>query len=301
MRIMVLLVSTVLLCLCCGCGNVASHADASPPLPDAVAGSRCDPSQPFLNATLVPNVNSAGDDGTPRLSADELEMFFFSDRPGGAGVQDIYVAKRASRDDDFGTPMPIRELNTIGAEGGAFLASDNLTLYYHAGLSMLVAARPSRTAPFGTPATVDNIDGPQDDAEPYLTQNDQVIYFPSNRVTVGNYDIYRSIRDSSGTFGMPKPVTEINMTSAGESNPVVSTDGLTIYWGTNVADTSDIWVATRPSTSAAFAAPMRHGTLNTQSFDAPGWISADNCMIYIWSNRPNGIGRMDIWVAKRPL
>lgn len=296
---------SVLNVMLCGCGSVASHPDASQPVPDTSMGLRCDPSQPFLNPTLVPNINTTSDEFTPRLSADELEMFLSSNRPGGAGGPDFYLAKRASRDADFGVPEPIRELNTAGGEYGPFLSSDNLTLYYTNQRTgdIVVAMRPSRTESFGASAPVTVINSTADDSEPYLTQNDQVIYFPSSRI--GAYDIHRSTRDSSGTFGPATPISEINMSSAVDSSPVVSADGLTIYWATDkgVPGQAEIWVATRPSTSAAFVSPMRHGTLNQTStaYDSPGWVSSDNCVIYIVSNRASGVGGTDIWVAKRPL
>jgi Tol biopolymer transport system component len=306
MRLKALSVLTALECVYVGCGSVASNTDASLPLSDAPQtdaslGPRCNPSQPFLNPTAVPNVNSPSDDRTPRLSADELEMFFASNRSGNF---DLYVARRASREAEFGTPEPIGELNTMGFEYAPFLASDNLTLYYHPGPEIFVARRPSRTEPFSASAPVAGINGPQDESDPYIMQNDQLMYFTSNRNNV-SYDIYRSTRDISGTFSTPTPVTEINKDTSVEGSPVVAADGLTIYWATDmgVAGVAEIWVATRPSTSAAFTSPIRHGTLNpTQtSFDVPGWVSADNCVIYISSNRSSGVGGTDIWVARRAL
>jgi len=320
MRATVLSVLMVFGCVFVGCGGVAAQGDASPPSPDAPlpdapqadapqpdapAGPRCDPTQPFLNPTLVANVNSPDEDLIPRLSADELELFFASDRPGGAGGLDLYVARRATRDAEFGTPEPIRELNTSDAEYGPFLASDNLTLYYanrHT-LDIDVAMRPSRMLPFSASVPVAGVNTPPtDESEPYLAQNDQVLYFPSSRI--GNYDIHRSTRDASGAFGTPMPISEINMPSAVDANPVVASDGLTIYWTTDngISGRADTWIATRPSTATDFTAAMLHGTLNRPSSNtAPGWISTDGCIIYIYSNRPGGIGKTDIWVARRPM
>jgi Tol biopolymer transport system component len=43
---------------------------------------------------LGPSVNSAGDEFAPMLSADGRRLLFSSDRPGGAGGHDLYLAKR---------------------------------------------------------------------------------------------------------------------------------------------------------------------------------------------------------------
>ena len=43
---------------------------------------------------LGPVVNSAGFDGAPALSSGGTELYFFSDRPGGYGKNDLYVSTR---------------------------------------------------------------------------------------------------------------------------------------------------------------------------------------------------------------
>ena len=44
---------------------------------------------------LGPGVNTAGFDGAPSLSFDGTTLYFFSDRPGGSGGNDLYVTTRA--------------------------------------------------------------------------------------------------------------------------------------------------------------------------------------------------------------
>jgi len=50
-------------------------------------------------------VNSSSNDGLPCLSADGLSLFFASLRSGGLGGWDIWVARRATIDDDWGAPV----------------------------------------------------------------------------------------------------------------------------------------------------------------------------------------------------
>ncbi|NIM98071.1 MAG: hypothetical protein GTO24_08345, partial [candidate division Zixibacteria bacterium] len=42
---------------------------------------------------------------SPSISADGLELYFSSDRPGGYGLDDIYVMTRATTEDDWGEPV----------------------------------------------------------------------------------------------------------------------------------------------------------------------------------------------------
>ena len=50
---------------------------------------------------LGPGVNGPGIEGSPSISIDGHLLFFSSDRPGGQGSNDIYVARRADKSDDL--------------------------------------------------------------------------------------------------------------------------------------------------------------------------------------------------------
>ena len=44
---------------------------------------------------LGPTVNGTANDGAPALSRDGQSLFFYSNRPGGSGANDLYVTTRA--------------------------------------------------------------------------------------------------------------------------------------------------------------------------------------------------------------
>ena len=54
---------------------------------------------------LGPGINSAAIDAVPSVSADGLSLFLASMRPGGLGGFDLWVATRATTDDDWGVPV----------------------------------------------------------------------------------------------------------------------------------------------------------------------------------------------------
>jgi hypothetical protein len=199
----------------------------------------------------------------------------------------------------------IAELATAEDETGSYISDDNLTLFFHPPLHIAVAHRPTRDAAFGTPQLVDHVNSAistDDDAEPYLTQQDQVIYFPSNRKGgAGGFDLWRSARNADGSFATPVAVTELN-TTGHEDAPTPSADGLTMYWDVDGADgVYHIWTASRASTAVAFTNPQLNKELSSASHDQPGWISSDNCVFYFASDRVGGAGNLDIWIARRPL
>lgn len=79
---------------------------------DIWRAQRGDSTSPFGAPVLVPGVNSTSGDGSGVLSSDELEIFFASIRPGGKGSLDIYRATRSTKNDGFGTPTLVSELNS---------------------------------------------------------------------------------------------------------------------------------------------------------------------------------------------
>jgi Tol biopolymer transport system component len=74
-------------------------------------------------------LESTGDEYLPVVSADGLTVYFASNRPGGAGSFDIWTAHRSTLSDGFGTPVPVRELNTASTELPTWLSPDGCRLY----------------------------------------------------------------------------------------------------------------------------------------------------------------------------
>jgi hypothetical protein len=85
----------------------------------------------FSSPELAPGVNTADQDGHPNVRRDGLELFFFSNRPGGSGMADIYAATRASASDSWQTPVNLGpNVNSLFAETRPSLSWDGTTLYF---------------------------------------------------------------------------------------------------------------------------------------------------------------------------
>ena len=85
----------------------------------------------FLAPTLVPGVNSGWEEGQPNVSRDALEIFFYSNRPGTLGGNDIYSAVRSSAMESFATPFNLGpNVNSSAAETRPSLSWDGRTLYF---------------------------------------------------------------------------------------------------------------------------------------------------------------------------
>lgn len=84
----------------------------------------------FSNAKPL-NINTnTYDEFSPSVSADGNYLYFVSNRAGGKGGYDIWVAKRTGKD-TWSEPENLgRNVNTFGNETYPFIAADNKTLYF---------------------------------------------------------------------------------------------------------------------------------------------------------------------------
>ena len=266
--------------------------DAGPPL-DAketadASAPRCDPTAPFGEAVLVPELNSPSYDESARLTSDELTVYFSSARPGGVGDFDVYVATRSSIDEPFGAPSIVGGLNTAGRERSPTPTDDGLHLYVSTwvdddwGLSR--ATRSSVAVPFGALSVVGELDAvaPAQEGQSYVLPDHRAVFYGSDMNGVWN--LFRAPYDGM-TFGAPLAISgaQIN-TSAYELFPVVTVDELTlVFVSTRPGGEGgwDIWMATRATTADGFGAPTNLSVLNGPAHEWPSWISTDGCVLYL--------------------
>jgi len=134
--------------------------------------------------------------GHPAISPDDLDLYFVSDMPGGAGGNDIWVVSRRTPDDDFGTPENLGPvINTPGNEMFPYVRDDG-TLFFssdgHPGLGGLDIFM-SRRNPEGW-STPENVGVPlnshADDFGIVFYPGREQGFFSSNRTGSRGYDIY---------------------------------------------------------------------------------------------------------------
>jgi len=318
-------VTLIVLAVSAACGNVSTeHPDAkvdtvdgSPwdgPAPDGpveidAPQAACDLDQPFGEPVLLANVNSADLDIDGYISHDGLTLYFASTRAGGLGERDIWTASRASTGDDFGTPTRLPNVNTADHEGAPFVSADERTLYLSrtpvsgGNWDIYVATRGSTAAAFGTPELLLNVnDSSANDVATNINEAGTTLYMSSSRS--GDWDILRATRaDTSGPFGAPTPLGELNVSAAEDYGPVLTGDELTVYFESVRSGSLgcyDVYMARRSTTADGFGTPTRVAELSTASCEYPTWVSADGCQIILASNRSGGLGSYDLWIASRP-
>jgi hypothetical protein len=210
-------------------------------------------------------INSAGQDGGPRLSIDGHLLFFQSDRRVGSAITDIYVSRRNDPNDDFGWGPPV----LLGADV-------NVTAGSEAGADYLQSAE----------------DGGGN------------LYFNRATVAVPLPEIYYAPVSREGeTLGPAIPVSELNEVTAIDQHATVRKDGREIFFSSNRAGglgAFDIWTSTRRSVHDPWSPPVDIGApVNTPSTDQQPSLSSDGRTLVFASNRPGGFGGSDLWISAR--
>jgi hypothetical protein len=262
---------------------------------DDTPAPSCDPGATFGTPTPVGGVNTGEDELAPRLSADELTVYFNRDVTGAD--HELYRATRATVADDFTGEVKLAGLNSnTGAEGSASTTADGsrMVLVSSRGGSMdLFLAALDDANEFAVTGQIVGTNTPLDEVTPFLSWGGGELFFASDR-TDAQLDLFRAT-PSGNTFDDPVPVAELN-TAAAELSPVLSEDGLDLYFSRD----GDILRAHRGSVGGGFGTAEPVAELNTAQLDEPMWLSRGACRLYFHSDRPDG-AHTDLYVAERPL
>lgn len=234
----------------------------------------------FGEPTPLDRLNTDAGEGRPWLSADELTVYFGSNREGGLGGFDLFVAGRDDIASPFGSPTRLN-ISTSAEEFSPALTSDGLTLYFTYDYDTYVSTRDSVVAEFAAPAPVAGINDVAGDYHPWISADGEVLYFNSERT--GNSEIFVTQRGPGGAFTDPVLVGELNSDDT-EDFPILSEDRLSIFFASTRPGGlggPDIWTARRSTTDDGFGAPTNVEELNTTDQDHPGWLSPDGCRLYL--------------------
>lgn len=93
---------------------------------DLFISTRASVTDPWGAPVPVADVNTAAyHEGSGRLVRGGLELWFHSDRPGGVGQFDLFVATRATPGDAFSTPQPVTELLSADNDWDIWVSEDS--------------------------------------------------------------------------------------------------------------------------------------------------------------------------------
>jgi hypothetical protein len=201
-------------------------------------------------------INSGAAETAPAISSDGLSLFFSSNRAGGNGSWDLYVATRTSTSEPFGAPVNLGTgVNTNLPEFAPAISADGLSLYFQrrndpgglGGDDVWVATRASTSDPFGTAVNLGSpVNSTSFEGGPFISDDELALYFASARPGgAGQIDLYLSNRASTGdSFGAPINLGVPINTTVQDFNAHIAPDGL--YFHSNRPGGqggNDLWFA----------------------------------------------------------
>ena len=202
-------------------------------------------------------VNSQAEDLGPAPSADGTALYFYSDRSGGLGGYDLWVARQT--EDGWQTPTNLGPaVNSEFNDYGPAPAPDGTTLYFSSNRPRVDDAR--RADPDAWPATVredlfhrtydlyaaevtprgfatarplDDLNTPNNESTPCLSPAGDFLYFSSDRGGgQGGFDLYRA-RLIRGSFEKPENLGAGVNTPANELDPGLTHLGYALYFSSD--------------------------------------------------------------------
>ncbi|MFZ2149018.1 MAG: ankyrin repeat domain-containing protein [Sedimentisphaerales bacterium] len=197
-------------------------------------------------------INSSAYEGAPCTSADGLELYFVSGRPGGSGTWDIWVSTRQTQSDPWGAPVNLGPtVNSPLKENSPSISADGLKLYFSdywgprpggmGATDICVTTRKTKDGPWGKPVNL----GPPVNSVAHEWDPD---------ISADGLSLYFSSRRSPGLGG----------------------DGF--------------WVATRKTQSDSWGTPVNLGPTVNSTYDAyEADISSDGSTLYFITDRPESV------------
>ena len=276
-------------------------------------------------------VNSPCQDQTPTLSKDELALYFTSTRRGGLGTDtpdgcqdsfDLWVATRASRDDDWDIPVNLGSpVNTSDNEAGPALSPNGRLLFFYRFVGtgqrdIYVSRRDANDLGWETPVSLGpDVNTTNSEAGPTFLKHegdgDGTLYFYRGDPPITT-DLYAvRITQDGETLGPAVAVPGLNSTVE-DNHASVRRDGREIFFNSrrpggvpnlNGQPSFDIWVATRGNVHDAWSTPVNLGApVNSRFAEFHPNLSFDGrTLLFIAPVARGGLGGFDIWMSTRPV
>src|SRR6266851_243293 len=214
-------------------------------------------------------VNSASNEYHPAISNDGRSLYISSDRPGSFGNNDIWVSQRANLDAQWGPPMHLGpNINTPGNEFAPNFSSDGHWLFF------------SRSTFAGS-------NDPAIWSSYRKHVHDDFAWEPALKLAG---DINRPDLDQNAPTFFHDEETGITTIYF---NSIKRPDGLLAGLGDY-----DIYASTRRA-DGVFGPGVLVPELCSKYRDTRAAIRRDGLEMFIASNRPSGLGQIDLWVSTR--
>ena len=257
---------------------------------------------PWGTPERIPELSSTSDDFGGQISVDGLTYYFRSNRSGNG---DLYYAQRTTRDAAFGPVIALTTLNTGFDEIEIAPSPDELEVYYSSSAvaatqCLFHASRTDRALAFSNITRFDSFCATSAAVGAFVTLDNLTLYYTLESGMGPEGTILVTTRAATGdTFVVGTPVVGLEgMPNKGY--PVLTPDGLTIYFEAAISGMNQLFQATRASTSSPFGSILPIPGINEPGAVAEDVsITTDGVELFFASLRADSTGKDDFYVAKR--
>jgi Tol biopolymer transport system component len=263
--------------------------------------------------SLGPIVNSSTGGNGPSISADGLSLYFDSDRPGGYGNADIWVATRETTDDPWGEPENLGPtVNSSQIDWDPCISSEGLELYFrshrtggYGGGDIWVAKRKTKKDAWEVPVNLGaTVNSSAHADSPSISGDGLELFFTAyNRSGgYGNWDLWVTMRESTADpWTQPVNLGPTVNSSSGDNVPGISFDSRILFFISDRPDGFggyDLYMTTRATKDKDWGPPVNLGPkVNSSSNDWSPQPSADGRVLFFASERAGGFSNWDMWSA----
>ena len=208
---------------------------------------------------LGPTINTPVGEYGVSISSDGLSLYFDTRQSGTSGaIDDLWVATRATTDDDWGNPVSLGPtVNSSADECYPSISADGLDLYFTANRAggygnydLWVTKRETVNDPWGAPLNLGpTVNSSTGDGQTSISADGRMLFFATDQSGgYGQMDIWVTRRATTDDpWGEPVNLGSTVNSSGWDEYPNVSADGSTLYFRTSQSgrwgNDGDIWQA----------------------------------------------------------
>jgi len=268
---------------------------------------------PFDLVNLGSNVNSVNDEYLPAITADEQTLVITVCRPrddntiaqGNNLEEDFYISHKTdgiwSKAENMGAP-----LNTHGNEGAQCISPDGQQIYFTAcnrddgyGSCDIYSTHKIGNA-WTIPVNLgEAVNTARWESQPSISADGKSLYFASAREGgKGGMDLWKTIMSEDGKWALPVNLGDSINTRYDDVSPFIHPDNQTLYFASDGRlgmGGKDIFYS-RKNAMGEWGRPVNIGyPINTFADEINMVVNAKGNLAYFSSNKPGGIGRLDLY------
>lgn len=253
-----------------------------------------------------PELNTAANEGCPILSPNGKALFFASNRTGGLGGLDIWVARRRSVSEGWGEPVNLGEPVNSAADDFCPTPAPGRRLFFVSKRTEpngdIYLTRQLGNGDFQQPTHLTQVNSLAQEWSPSYYQDREgreILYFSSTRSGgPGLQDIYFSVDYGPAQLAPGDLNTEFD-----DARPNLSRNGREIVFDSTRPGGlggPDVYTSRRASANHPWPAATHLPQVSSPGSDTRASLSWDGSLLLVGSNGRGGEGFGDLYVASRP-